>query len=593
MTETHPIHPLGKRARILLSSVFGPYGQDDDNGSRQINPMELYQNQVTRFQGVFSLRMFHRSFGLLMIQENIEAPCTLLDFPDLERFSAELVHNRYDIIGLSAIIPNVGKVKVMCDLIRRHQPWATIVIGGHVANLTDLAERVSADHIVKGDGVRWFRRYLGQDDQAPIRHPQVLSANGTRILGLTLRSRPGETAAIVIPSVGCPMGCNFCSTSALFGGKGKFINFYESGDELFAIISQLEAQLNTQSFFVLDENFLLHRQRALRLLALMREKGKSWSFYVFSSARVLKSYHIDELVALGISWVWMGLEGEKSEYRKLNGVDTRSLVGELQAHGIRVLGSTIIGLESHRPENMDQVIDYAVSHDTDFHQFMLYTANVGTPLHQQLQSEGRLRPESEFALADSHGQYRFNHRHPHIRDHQEEHYLATAFSRDFIRNGPSLYRLIRTMLRGWQRYRQHSDQRIRSRFQREVRPLATTYAAAVWAMRRWYQDDPPMAEKMTTLLHELYQAFGWRTRLTAPLLGRYLGRAMNTERRGLAAGLSLEPPTFYQDNPAAVALRGRDATVDRTGPAVAGRVAAQYGTGVVPSPRVTQHEGAW
>ena len=46
--------------------------------------MELYHNQVTRAQGSFSLRMFHRSWGIKMIQANISAPCTVLDFPTRE-----------------------------------------------------------------------------------------------------------------------------------------------------------------------------------------------------------------------------------------------------------------------------------------------------------------------------------------------------------------------------------------------------------------------------------------------------------------------------------------------------------------------------
>ena len=79
-------HPLGVKARILLTSVFGPYAQDDEYGSRTMNPMELYHNQVTRVQGPFSLRMFHRSFGLMMIQSNLDAPCTLLDYPTKDRF---------------------------------------------------------------------------------------------------------------------------------------------------------------------------------------------------------------------------------------------------------------------------------------------------------------------------------------------------------------------------------------------------------------------------------------------------------------------------------------------------------------------------
>ena len=83
-----PLHPLGTQAQILLTSVFGPFAQDDEYGSRKLNHMELYHNQVTRVKGGFSLRMFHRSFGLMLLQANIDAPCTLLDFPTLERFIA-------------------------------------------------------------------------------------------------------------------------------------------------------------------------------------------------------------------------------------------------------------------------------------------------------------------------------------------------------------------------------------------------------------------------------------------------------------------------------------------------------------------------
>src|SRR5579872_4781542 len=125
-------HPKGSTARILLSSVFGPYAQDDEFGSRKINPMELYHNQVTREQGPFSLRMFHRSWGILMIQENLSAPTTVLDFPTLEAFEAELRGHQYDVVGISSIIVNIGKVKEMCRMVREISPRSTIVIGGHV-----------------------------------------------------------------------------------------------------------------------------------------------------------------------------------------------------------------------------------------------------------------------------------------------------------------------------------------------------------------------------------------------------------------------------------------------------------------------------
>jgi hypothetical protein len=100
-----------KEARILLTSVFGPFAQDDKYGSRKINPMELWHNQVTRVQGPFSLRMFNRSWGLMMIQANIQSPCVVLDFPSLDRFEQELREHTYDIVGITAIPPNVIKVE--------------------------------------------------------------------------------------------------------------------------------------------------------------------------------------------------------------------------------------------------------------------------------------------------------------------------------------------------------------------------------------------------------------------------------------------------------------------------------------------------
>src|SRR4051812_12429198 len=108
-----PLHPKRTAARVLLSSVFGPYAQDDEYGSRAINPMELYHNQVTKAQGSFSLRRFHRSWGILMIQENISAPCTVLDFPTQKAFARELRAHPYDIVGMSSIIVYVGTVREM------------------------------------------------------------------------------------------------------------------------------------------------------------------------------------------------------------------------------------------------------------------------------------------------------------------------------------------------------------------------------------------------------------------------------------------------------------------------------------------------
>src|SRR5579864_7813080 len=209
-------HPKGTRARVLLSSVFGPYAQDDAFGSRSVNPMELYHNQVTRAQGAFSLRMFHRSWGIMMIQRNIIAPCTVLDFPTREAFARELRANHYDIVGVSSIIVNVHKAREMCRMVRELSPHSTIVVGGHVSAIPGVEGLLDADHIVKGDGIAWMREYLGEDTSAPIRHPALDSGFGLRVMGIPIPDR-ADSSATIIASMGCPLGCNFCTTSAFFG----------------------------------------------------------------------------------------------------------------------------------------------------------------------------------------------------------------------------------------------------------------------------------------------------------------------------------------------------------------------------------------
>jgi len=537
-------HPKGAEARVLLSAVFGPYAQNDRFGSRAMNPMELYHNQVTREQGPFSLRMFHRSWGIMMIQENIPAPCTVLDFPTREAFERELTENAYDVVGISSIIVNVGKVREMCRITRRLSPNSTIVVGGHVAAIPGLDKIVDADHIVRGDGISWMRRYLGADENAPIQHPHIVSGYGLRTMGLRIPDMPGQAAATIIPSVGCPMGCNFCTTSAFFGGKGKFLNFYETGEELFQTMCEMESSMKVHSFFIMDENFLLYKKRAMELLDRMKATGKAWALYVFSSANAIRKYTIKELVELGISWIWMGLESPKSAYSKLQDTDTLALTKELRENGIKLLGSTIVGLEHHTPENIREEIEHAVKHETDFHQFMLYTPVPGTPLYQEMQEQHRMLGGVD--LADIHGQDKFNFQHAAISRDQSKQFLDWAFRRDFERNGPSLFRVWRTTLAGWKRYKDHPDARVRRRFENEVRALKSAASGLLWAMEHQLRKtNKSVSTEIRALRKDVGREFGPFSRVGAAL-GPVALWASRREQRRQARGVTYEPDTVIE-----------------------------------------------
>jgi hypothetical protein len=113
-----------------------------------------------------------------------------------------------------------------------------------------------------------------------------------------------------------------------------------------------------------------------------------------------------------------------------------------------------------------------------------------------------------------------------------------------------MVRILRTTLAGWQRYKNHPDQRIRQRFAWEVKGMATAYSAVVAAVRRYYWKNPVLFAKMSSLLEEMNREFGWTSRLFATIGGPYVLWKIRQEEKRLAQGWTYEPPTFYDINDA-------------------------------------------
>ncbi len=329
------------------------------------------------------------------------------------------------------------------------------------------------------------------------------------------------------------------------GGKGGFVNFYESGDELFDVMCRVETELGVHSFFIMDENFLLYRPRARRLLELMKRGNKSWGLAVFSSANAIRKYAIEELVELGISWVWLGLESPRCNYGKLQGTDTKRLARELRENGIRVQGSTIIGLEHHTPDNIIGEIDYAVDHQTDFHQFMLYTPIPGTQLYRDMAAEGRIIEGLD--PGDAHGQYKFNFVHPAISRDQSKTFLDWAFRRDFEANGPSLFRMAQTAFWGWTRYRNYPDRRVRDRFAREMNKVSTAYSGALWAMERDFRKvNREVSRQIGLLRQQIEKQSSIAANVVANLLRTVMLWTSRWEEKRLSWGRTYEPPMIVE-----------------------------------------------
>ncbi|MBU1240932.1 radical SAM protein [Myxococcota bacterium] len=438
---------------LLLTSVFGPFGVDDEYGEAS-NRMELFHNQVTREQGVFSYRFNHNSFGLYFLAENVRVPSTVLDFPSLDQFTEE-IKKGYDYVGISFIVPNFAKAKKMTELIRQHAPNTKIILGGHGVSVPDLAQHISYDHSCRGDGIGFMRELFNEDPHEPVRHPLVPGSSAKQIMGVDLPLNTG----IVVPGVGCANKCRFCATSHFFC---EYTAFLPTGQDIFDVCCRYEDERGVTDFSIMDENFLKMKDRALELIALMEKHKRYFTFSIFSSAETLRELgELDLLIRLGVQFIWIGIESKKEVYLKNKGTDFTELFAQLKRRGIPVLASAILFLEHHDKETIHEDIEFAVSLKPDYLQFMELGPMPGTALHDDYRDKNLLLEDVPFK--EQHGQDKIWFRHEHFTRDETAHYLRYAFKTDYKRNGASLMRIIETGLMGYEYTLYHADPLVRAR----------------------------------------------------------------------------------------------------------------------------------
>ena len=242
----------------------------------------------------------------------------------------------------------------------------------------------------------------------------------------------------------------------MFGGKGQFVNFYETGDELFEIMCRLEASMRVQSFFVMDENFLLYRKRALRLLELMRRGTK-----VLVALRVQLGQRAAPLHhgGAGRPRHLLGLDGPRGEGRAA----TRSSRASTPARWSRELQAQRhprARVDHRRARRSTRPRTSTRPSSTPWPTTPSSTSSCctrplpGTPLYARAPGRGhapvrrgvRRRRRARTASVQLPAPVR-------SATARRREFLLRAFRRDFEVNGPSVTRIARTLLRGWRRHK--------------------------------------------------------------------------------------------------------------------------------------------
>lgn len=456
----------GRRPRVLISSVFAPFHQHENPYEAPDNfyQVGVFHRCFTRHQGMFSILQQQHTYPLHLIAHNLDADVTVLDYPTLERFAEEVRSGGYDLVAVSCVVSTLGKARRMCRVAKQECPGVVTVAGGPgVLGLPDLMEPF-ADHHCRGEGVAFMRDLLGQAP-GPIDFPVVRLHHGNDgLLGLPIKDHNFP----VLVGLGCPRQCEFCATSAQFGGR--YQPLFERGEELFAFMQKVEREsregrgaLSYLSFMVYDENFLLQRDFVEAFKKLNRERAlrePQFVIFTFGDADILSEHSAEDLLELGIDTIWVGLESPTGTgWGKHGNVDLPALIEDMASSGIRVIGSLVAGLDTQDEAAIRRDMDFALGLPTTAVQYMPVNPIPGTALYQRLQAEGRIADIDHRWYGMSH----FNVLHDNLDEPTVLGLIQEFYEREFAGGGPMVYRHLHTRWRGWQRHHASANPYVRGR----------------------------------------------------------------------------------------------------------------------------------
>jgi radical SAM superfamily enzyme YgiQ (UPF0313 family) len=341
------------------------------------------------------------SLGLLTIA-GVTPPghdITYLECPefDAERLSA----HEFDIVAVSSFTAKSDVMYRIADHYRAR--GTTVVLGGLHCTLMPDEATAHADAVVVGEGELLWPRVLG-DWRAGQLRPIY---RNTSFRDVDLAASPVPRYDLLDPdaynrmplqtSRGCPLDCEFCAASKIFGGYKR--------KPMAQIARELDTILTTgrHPFVELaDDNTFVDKRWARDLVATLAEACVHW--FTETDVSVADDPDLlDRLAGSGCRQVLIGFESpdaeslsriEKHDWKARQHGRYLRAIDEVQRRGVSVNGCFILGLDNHTPDVFERVERFVRTSGLMEVQVTVLTPFPGTALYRRLASEGRLLRET-------------------------------------------------------------------------------------------------------------------------------------------------------------------------------------------------------
>ena len=185
--------------------------------------------------------------------------------------------------------------------------------------------------------------------------------------------------ATVLTDYGCPYPCTFCVIGTLGFQTRPVADVLEELDVLRAE--------GVRELFFMDQTFGVVRERGIELCRELEVRGDlSWTAY--TRPDVADDEMLSAMKRAGCHTVMMGVESADDELLRAYKKGYRSSIiadafARAKRHGLRTVGTFIIGLPEETEESLRKTLDMAIGLEMDFLSLNMAVPRFGTPFRAQ------------------------------------------------------------------------------------------------------------------------------------------------------------------------------------------------------------------
>ena len=378
-----------RRAKVGLIAVSG---------------VRIYNDRLRRF-GVTLPGFFERartiasmpSLGLLTLASVTPADYEVryLECPDFD--PAFLATTDFDIVGISSFTAKSDVMYQIADFYRSRK--TTVVLGGLHCTLLPEEAVEHADAVVGGEGELLWPCVLRDWEKKELRKHYRNSSFYDVDLGAIPSPRydllniERYNRLPVQTTRGCPLNCEFCAASKIFGGyKLKPV------ENVVCEIREIKKYWRHPFVELADDNTFVNKRWSKDLVRAIAEEEVHW--FTETDVSVADDPELIALLARsGCRQVLIGFESPNTS--SLVGIEAhnwkarrqhryRRVINALQEQGITVNGCFIVGLDNDTPAIFEEIERFVKSTSLLEVQVTVLTPFPGTALFHRLKAEGRL-----------------------------------------------------------------------------------------------------------------------------------------------------------------------------------------------------------